>query len=66
MRGPGNQPLRTTAETWADIIAEFVVGERFDTFNVIPQHETPEQIAAFGEQVIPLARDAVNAGSTDK
>ena len=66
VRGPGNQPLRTSAEVWAEIIAEFVVDERFDTVNLIPQHETPEQIAAFGEQVIPLARDAVNAGSTDK
>ena len=66
VRGPGNQPLRNSAEVWAEIIAEFVVVERFDTINVIPQHETPELIAAFGEQVIPLARDAVNAGSTDK
>lgn len=60
LRGPGGQPLRTTAETWAEIITEFVVDERFDAVNLIPQHETPEQITAFGEHVIPLARDAVN------
>jgi hypothetical protein len=64
VRGPGNQPLRTTAGIWAEIIAELGVDERFDTVNLIPQHETPEQIASFGEHVIPLARDAVNAMRT--
>jgi alkanesulfonate monooxygenase SsuD/methylene tetrahydromethanopterin reductase-like flavin-dependent oxidoreductase (luciferase family) len=61
VRGAGNRPLRTTAEIWAEIVAEFVVDERFDIVNLIPRHETPEQIAAFGEHVIPLAREAVNA-----
>jgi alkanesulfonate monooxygenase SsuD/methylene tetrahydromethanopterin reductase-like flavin-dependent oxidoreductase (luciferase family) len=65
VRGPGNQPLRTTAEIWAEIIAEFVVDERFDTVNLIPQHETSEQIAMFGQHVIPLARDAANARGAD-
>jgi alkanesulfonate monooxygenase SsuD/methylene tetrahydromethanopterin reductase-like flavin-dependent oxidoreductase (luciferase family) len=59
LRGPGNQPLRTTPEIWAKIIAEFVADSRFDTVNFIPQHEAPEQIAAFGEHVIPLARAAI-------
>ena len=59
--GPGNQPIRTTPEIWAQIIAEFVVQERFDAVNFIPQSETREQIAALGELVIPLARAAVNA-----
>ena len=55
LRGPGNQPIRTTAEIWARIIAELVVEERFDTVNFIPQEESREQIAAFGTHVIPLA-----------
>ena len=59
--GPGAQPIRTTAEIWAQIITELVVEERFDTVNFIPQAETPSQIVAFGERVIPLARAAVEA-----
>jgi alkanesulfonate monooxygenase SsuD/methylene tetrahydromethanopterin reductase-like flavin-dependent oxidoreductase (luciferase family) len=62
--GPGAQPIQTTPEIWARIISELVVEERFDTVNFIPQEESPEQIAAFGEQVIPLALDSIVAAST--
>ncbi len=58
LRGPGAQPIRTTPEIWAAIIAELVVQERFDTVNFVPQTETAEQIAAFGDMVIPLVIEA--------
>jgi alkanesulfonate monooxygenase SsuD/methylene tetrahydromethanopterin reductase-like flavin-dependent oxidoreductase (luciferase family) len=57
--GPGNQPIRTTPETWAQIIREFIVDERFDTINFIPEHETAEQIQQFGETIIPLVRASI-------
>jgi alkanesulfonate monooxygenase SsuD/methylene tetrahydromethanopterin reductase-like flavin-dependent oxidoreductase (luciferase family) len=61
-QGPGNQPIRTTPDIWAAIIAELVVQERFDTVNFVPQVETAEQIAAFGGAVIPLAVQAARSG----
>jgi hypothetical protein len=64
LHGPGNQPIRTTPEIWATIIAELVAQERFDTVNFVPQIETAEQIAAFGDSIIPLAvQAATTAGS---
>jgi hypothetical protein len=64
LRGPGNQPIRTTPEIWAAIIGELVAQERFDTVNFVPQIETAEQIAAFGDSIIPLAvQAAATAGS---
>ena len=63
LHGPGRTAIRTNAETWAEIIAEFVLDERFDTVNFVPELESPQQLAAFGELVIPLAREAVNAAS---
>jgi alkanesulfonate monooxygenase SsuD/methylene tetrahydromethanopterin reductase-like flavin-dependent oxidoreductase (luciferase family) len=64
LQGPGNQPIRTTPEIWATIIAELVAQERFDTVNFVPQIETAEQIAAFGDSIIPLAAQAAaTAGS---
>jgi alkanesulfonate monooxygenase SsuD/methylene tetrahydromethanopterin reductase-like flavin-dependent oxidoreductase (luciferase family) len=51
--GPGAQPIRTTPETWARIIAEFITAERFDTVNFVPEHETADQIDKFGTEVIP-------------
>ncbi|MGH3504575.1 MAG: LLM class flavin-dependent oxidoreductase [Nocardioidaceae bacterium] len=58
--GPGAQPIVTTPEIWGRIIAEFIVGERFDTVNLVPRPETPEQIALFGNQVIPAARTEIS------
>jgi alkanesulfonate monooxygenase SsuD/methylene tetrahydromethanopterin reductase-like flavin-dependent oxidoreductase (luciferase family) len=60
-RGPGNQPIRTTSEIWAAIIAKLVIQDRFDTVNFVPQIETAEQIAAFGDTVIPLAAQTVRS-----
>lgn len=56
--GHGTQPIRTTPDIWAKIIAEFVVEQRFDTINLIPERETAEQLRQFGTEVIPLARAA--------
>ena len=61
LEGPGNQPIRTTPQIWATIIAEFVAQERFDTVNFVPQMETAEQITAFGDSVIPVAKQSVAA-----
>ena len=57
--GPGNQPIRTTPEGWAQIIAEFATEERFDTVNLIPQLETVDQIERFATAVIPRVREAL-------
>ncbi|MGH3500163.1 MAG: hypothetical protein ACRDQA_04570 [Nocardioidaceae bacterium] len=57
--GPGGQPILTTPEVWARIIAEFITGERFDTVNIVPSPESAEQISLFGTEVIPAARAAV-------
>jgi alkanesulfonate monooxygenase SsuD/methylene tetrahydromethanopterin reductase-like flavin-dependent oxidoreductase (luciferase family) len=58
--GPGAQPIRTTPEVWARIIAEFITAERFDTVNFVPEHETAHQIEKFGTEVIPAALDLVH------
>jgi hypothetical protein len=58
--GPGGQPIRTTPEVWARIIAEFITAERFDTVNFVPEHETADQIEKFGTEVIPAALDLLN------
>jgi alkanesulfonate monooxygenase SsuD/methylene tetrahydromethanopterin reductase-like flavin-dependent oxidoreductase (luciferase family) len=57
--GPGNQPIHTTPERWAQIIAEFATEERFDTVNLIPQPEAVNQIERFATTVIPRVRDAL-------
>jgi alkanesulfonate monooxygenase SsuD/methylene tetrahydromethanopterin reductase-like flavin-dependent oxidoreductase (luciferase family) len=57
--GPGNQPIRTTPEGWARIIAEFVHQERFDTINFVPADESVEQLTRFAAEVIPAARAAI-------
>ena len=54
--GPGGQPIRTTPDIWAEIIAGFALEERFDTVNLILEHETPGQLQRFAAEVIPLAR----------
>jgi alkanesulfonate monooxygenase SsuD/methylene tetrahydromethanopterin reductase-like flavin-dependent oxidoreductase (luciferase family) len=61
--GPGGQPIRTTPDIWAKIITEFAAGQRFDTINLIPELETPEQLRLFAAEVIPLARAATSAAS---
>jgi alkanesulfonate monooxygenase SsuD/methylene tetrahydromethanopterin reductase-like flavin-dependent oxidoreductase (luciferase family) len=57
--GPGNQPIRTTPELWAQIVCELVGDERFDTINFIPERESAEQVEHFGEAVIPLVRESL-------
>jgi alkanesulfonate monooxygenase SsuD/methylene tetrahydromethanopterin reductase-like flavin-dependent oxidoreductase (luciferase family) len=61
--GPGGQPIRTTPDIWARIIAEFAAEERFDTVNVLLEQETSQQLRLFGTEVIPLARAAALQGS---
>jgi alkanesulfonate monooxygenase SsuD/methylene tetrahydromethanopterin reductase-like flavin-dependent oxidoreductase (luciferase family) len=57
--GPGNQPIHTTPERWAQIIAELATEERFDTVNLIPQPENTHQIERFAADVIPRVRGAL-------
>jgi alkanesulfonate monooxygenase SsuD/methylene tetrahydromethanopterin reductase-like flavin-dependent oxidoreductase (luciferase family) len=61
--GPGGQPIRTTPDTWAKIIAEFAAEQRFDTINLVPEQETSEQLRLFAAEVIPLARAATSGAS---
>ena len=56
--GPGGQPIRTSPDIWAKIIAEFVTEERFDTVNLLPEQPTSDQLRLFATEVIPLARAA--------
>jgi alkanesulfonate monooxygenase SsuD/methylene tetrahydromethanopterin reductase-like flavin-dependent oxidoreductase (luciferase family) len=56
--GPGGQPIRTTPDIWAKIIAELAAEQRFGTVNLIPEQETSEQLRLFAAEVIPLARAA--------
>ena len=51
--GPGSRPVRANPDQWAQIITEFVTEQRFTAINLIPEQETPEQIALFGSAVIP-------------
>jgi alkanesulfonate monooxygenase SsuD/methylene tetrahydromethanopterin reductase-like flavin-dependent oxidoreductase (luciferase family) len=55
--GPGGQPIRTTPEHWAAIVAEFAATERFDTINFLPEKESAEQLRRFATEVIPAARE---------
>jgi alkanesulfonate monooxygenase SsuD/methylene tetrahydromethanopterin reductase-like flavin-dependent oxidoreductase (luciferase family) len=61
--GPGAQPIRTTPQIWAQIIAEFAADQRFDTVNLVLEQETSEQLRLFAAEVIPLARAATSAAS---
>jgi alkanesulfonate monooxygenase SsuD/methylene tetrahydromethanopterin reductase-like flavin-dependent oxidoreductase (luciferase family) len=61
--GPGAQPIRTTPDIWAKIIAEFAADQRFDTVNLVLEQETSEQLQLFAAEVIPLARAATSAAS---
>jgi alkanesulfonate monooxygenase SsuD/methylene tetrahydromethanopterin reductase-like flavin-dependent oxidoreductase (luciferase family) len=55
-RGDNRLPIRATPHNWAEIITEFVTEERFDAVNLVLEHTTPEQVALFGEHVIPEVR----------
>jgi alkanesulfonate monooxygenase SsuD/methylene tetrahydromethanopterin reductase-like flavin-dependent oxidoreductase (luciferase family) len=57
--GPGGQPIRTTPDIWAKIIAEFAAEQRFDTVNVLLEQETSEQLRLFADEVMPLARGLI-------
>jgi len=59
--GPGGQPIRTTPDGWARIIAEFVHDGRFDSINFMPEDESVEQLTRFGTEVVPAARAAIAA-----
>ena len=61
--GPGAQPIRTTPDIWAKIIAEFAADQRFDTVNLVLEQETSEQLRLFADEVIPLARTATSGAS---
>ena len=64
--GPGAQPIRTTPDIWARIIAGLAAGQRFDTINLILMQETAGQIQRFAQEVMPLARaetDSAKANS---
>jgi alkanesulfonate monooxygenase SsuD/methylene tetrahydromethanopterin reductase-like flavin-dependent oxidoreductase (luciferase family) len=58
--GPGSQPIRTTPDIWAKIIAEFATELRFDTVNLLLERETSDQLRRFATEVIPLARAATS------
>ena len=55
-RGPGTQPIRTG---WANIITEFVVQERFDTVNFLPEIPDPDHVSRFANEVIPRTATAL-------
>jgi alkanesulfonate monooxygenase SsuD/methylene tetrahydromethanopterin reductase-like flavin-dependent oxidoreductase (luciferase family) len=55
-RGDNRLPICATPHNWAEIITEFVTEERFDAVNLVLEHTTPEQVALFGEHVIPEVR----------
>jgi hypothetical protein len=57
---PGNQPIRTTSEGWAAIVTEFVLEERFDTVNFLPELHDTEQVSRFASEVIPRVRAALS------
>jgi alkanesulfonate monooxygenase SsuD/methylene tetrahydromethanopterin reductase-like flavin-dependent oxidoreductase (luciferase family) len=61
LSGPGSAPIRATAENWADLIVEFLLEQRFDTVNFVPERQTTDQLARFGGEVIPRVRDTLAA-----
>ncbi|MCW2639668.1 MAG: 5,10-methylene tetrahydromethanopterin reductase [Dactylosporangium sp.] len=61
LSGPGSAPIRATAENWADLIVEFLLEQRFDTVNLVPERQTTDQLARFGGEVIPRVRDVLAA-----
>lgn len=63
--GAGSQAIRTTAEHWARIVAEFAVEERFDAVNFVFEEETSDQIIRFGADVVAAAREALTDGTAD-
>jgi alkanesulfonate monooxygenase SsuD/methylene tetrahydromethanopterin reductase-like flavin-dependent oxidoreductase (luciferase family) len=57
--GPNAQIIHADPANWAQIIAEFVVDERFDTVNIGFADESASQIERFGREVLPMARDEI-------
>ncbi|WAL67774.1 LLM class flavin-dependent oxidoreductase [Amycolatopsis cynarae] len=64
--GRGNTPIHANAESWAQIITEFVTDERFDTINFVPQSESVDQVRHFGDDVIPRVRAALQDRQRDR
>jgi alkanesulfonate monooxygenase SsuD/methylene tetrahydromethanopterin reductase-like flavin-dependent oxidoreductase (luciferase family) len=62
-RGDNRMPIRATPRNWAEIITEFVTEQRFDAVNLVLEHATPEQVALFGEEVIPEIRAGLAAAT---
>ncbi|MEV1107547.1 LLM class flavin-dependent oxidoreductase [Micromonospora sp. NPDC049751] len=54
--GPGNQPVRATADGWIAIIVEFVRERGYDGVNLILETHTDEQVRRFETDVLPAAR----------
>jgi alkanesulfonate monooxygenase SsuD/methylene tetrahydromethanopterin reductase-like flavin-dependent oxidoreductase (luciferase family) len=54
--GPGNTAIDTDDKTWMRIIIAFLTEERFDTVNLVPDVETPDQLCRFGNDVISTVR----------
>ena len=63
--GHGGQPIRTTPDIWADIIAEFAAEERFDTINLVLEQETSDQLQLFAAEVIPPPQAPRTASSPE-
>ncbi len=63
LSGPGSQPIRATPRVWAEIVTELVIDERFDTVNFVPEDDSPQQLARFGTDVIPAARNNLSAST---
>jgi alkanesulfonate monooxygenase SsuD/methylene tetrahydromethanopterin reductase-like flavin-dependent oxidoreductase (luciferase family) len=54
--GSGGQPIHANPDQWARIITEFRTQQGFDTVNLIPDRENPEELMRFGTTVIPAVR----------
>jgi alkanesulfonate monooxygenase SsuD/methylene tetrahydromethanopterin reductase-like flavin-dependent oxidoreductase (luciferase family) len=54
--GSGGQPIHANPDQWARIITEFTTQQGFDTVNLIPDRENPEELMRFGTTVIPAVR----------
>lgn len=64
--GPGNLAIDTDARSWMRIIIEFLTEERFDTINLVPDVETPDQLRRFGADVISPVRAALPPPDRDR
>ncbi|HEY3464658.1 MAG TPA: LLM class flavin-dependent oxidoreductase [Amycolatopsis sp.] len=55
----GNEPVRGTAEQWAELLARIAHEQPFTSFVFWPEHQSLEQVTAFGREVVPRVRAAV-------